>query len=203
MDLHPPEQPIRTLKDFGLHLCVVTVGILIALGLEQVVEAHHRASVAREAVEGFRRELTDNRDLVKIVLEAMPEVRSRIHAQLDLLNTIPVPAGARFKNPGVHYNPLYAASWDTAIATQAMGYLPYDTVKKYSQAYTNLRVFSDEERIMLSAWHDLQAYGEDLSAMTPDQRRALAEQLHRYDSFTFSLDSAGEGVLKSTDEALR
>ena len=29
MDLHPPDQPIRTLKDFALHLCVVTVGILI------------------------------------------------------------------------------------------------------------------------------------------------------------------------------
>lgn len=167
------------------------------------MEAHHRASVAREAVEGFRRELVDNRDLVKIVLGAMPEVRNRIHAQLELLNTNPLPAGVRFKNPGIHYDPLYAASWDTAIATQALGDLPYDTVKKYSEAYSGLRVFSDEERIMLSAWHDLQAFGEDLSALTPDQRRVLAEQLHRYESFTFSLDSSGQEVLKAADEALR
>jgi hypothetical protein len=29
------------------------------------------------------------------------------------------------------------------------------------------------------------------------------EQLHRYDSFVFSLDSAGQGVLKASDDALR
>ena len=203
MDLHPPDQPIRTLKDFALHLCVVTVGILIALGLEQVVEVHHRAQVAREAVEGFRHELADNREQVKAVLDALPEVRNRINAQLNLLNTTPLPARARFKNPGVHYNPLYAASWDTAIATQALSDLPYETVKKFSEAYSVLRVFADEERIMLNAWHDLQSFGEDLSSLTPDQRRTLMEQLHRYDSFIFSLDSAGQEVLKASDDALR
>jgi hypothetical protein len=56
---------------------------------------------------------------------------------------------------------------------------------------------------MPSAWHDLQGFGEDLSALTPDQRRALAEQLHRYDSLTFSLDGLGQEVLKAVDEALR
>jgi hypothetical protein len=64
-------------------------------------------------------------------------------------------------------------------------------------------VFSDAERVMPSAWHDLQGFGEDLSALTPDQRRALAEQLHRYDSLTFSLDGLGQEVLKAVDEALR
>jgi hypothetical protein len=202
MDLHPPDQPIRTIKDFALHLCVVTVGILIALGLEQVVEVHHRAQVAREAVEGFRHELADNREQVKAVLDALPQVRGEIVAQLDLLNTNPLPAGARFKNPGVSYNPLYAASWDTAIATQALSDLPYESVKKFSEAYSVLRVFADEERIMLNAWHDLRAFGEDLSILTPDQRRSLIEQLHRYDSFIFSLDSAGKEVLRASDVAL-
>jgi hypothetical protein len=203
MDLHPPDQPIRSLKDFALHLCVVTVGILIALGLEQVVELHHRARLAQEAVEGFRHELHDNLQQVRAVLDALPEMRDKIHVQLDLLNTTPLPAGARFKNPGVHYNPMYAASWDTAVATQALNEMPYETVKRFSEAYTVLRIFTDEERIMLSAWHDLQAFGEDLSVLTPEQRRALIEQLHRYDSFIFSLDSAGQGVLKASEEALR
>jgi hypothetical protein len=36
------------------------VGILIALGLEQLVEAHHRANIAGVAVQGFRREITDD-----------------------------------------------------------------------------------------------------------------------------------------------
>jgi hypothetical protein len=203
MDLHPPDQPIRSLKDFGLHLCVVTVGILIALGLEQIVEMHHRATLAREAVDGFRHELHDDLQQVKAVLDGLPELRTEIHTQLDLLNTSPPPAGARYKTPGVSYNPIYAASWDTAVATQALNELPYDTVKKFSEAYAGLRIFTEEERIMLNAWHDLQAFGGDLSALSPDQRRTLIEQLHRYDSFIFSLDSAGRGVIKASGEALR
>jgi hypothetical protein len=137
------------------------------------------------------------------VLDALPELRNRIHAQLDLLNTAPLPAGAHFKNPGVHYNPMYAGSWDTAIATQALSDLPYETVKKFSKAYSVLRIFTDEERVMLNAWHDLQAFDEGLSSLSADQRRTLIAQLHRYDSFIFSLDSAGQGVLKASDEALQ
>ena len=65
MELHAPAGPIHSLKDFSLHLGIVTVGILIALGLEQLVEAHHRATVARVAVEGFRREIPDDMDEAK------------------------------------------------------------------------------------------------------------------------------------------
>jgi len=57
MDLHPPGGPVRSVKDFFVHIGVVTLGILIALGLEQLVEAHHRANLAKIAVAGFRREL--------------------------------------------------------------------------------------------------------------------------------------------------
>jgi len=39
-------------------LGIITLGILIALGLEQMIAAH-RAKLAAEAVAGFRRELAD------------------------------------------------------------------------------------------------------------------------------------------------
>jgi hypothetical protein len=39
MDLHPPGGPVRSVKDFFVHIGVVILGILIALGLEQLVEA--------------------------------------------------------------------------------------------------------------------------------------------------------------------
>jgi len=39
VDLHVPEGPIRSLKDFLLHIVIVTIGILIALGLENTREA--------------------------------------------------------------------------------------------------------------------------------------------------------------------
>lgn len=57
MELHAPGGPVRSLKDFLVHIGVVTLGILIALGLEQLVEAHHRSQLAKTAVASFRKEL--------------------------------------------------------------------------------------------------------------------------------------------------
>ena len=43
LDVHPPEHGIYGVRDFFLHLLTISVGLLIALGLEASVEAiHHR-----------------------------------------------------------------------------------------------------------------------------------------------------------------
>ena len=38
MDVHAPHEPINTWRDFALHLIIVTIGLLIALSLEALVE---------------------------------------------------------------------------------------------------------------------------------------------------------------------
>lgn len=87
MDLHVPEGPIRSVKDFLTHIVIVTIGILIALGLEQLVEMHHRHRLVEETVEGFRHELTDNREQLNEVLAAMPPLRDRIAAEIANLES--------------------------------------------------------------------------------------------------------------------
>ncbi len=47
MDIHGPQGPIQSVKHFFLHLLTITIGILIALSLEGIVEwAHHRSLVS-------------------------------------------------------------------------------------------------------------------------------------------------------------
>ena len=60
LDIHPPTKPIHSVKDFLLHLFTITRGILIALGLEGVVERAHHRNLAREAKTNLVREMTDN-----------------------------------------------------------------------------------------------------------------------------------------------
>jgi hypothetical protein len=43
LDVHPPHAPTHTWKDFFIHIATICVGLLIAIGLEQTVEAIHRA----------------------------------------------------------------------------------------------------------------------------------------------------------------
>jgi hypothetical protein len=197
---------VRTLKDFLVHLGIVTLGILIALGLEQLVEAHHRAKIAREAVTGFRRELTDNRGQVEEVLAAMPKLREQIQAQvasLSALGSAESKSTVPIKYPGIYFDLVSSASWDTALATQALNDIPYTDVKRYTEAYGVLRIFVDEERIGLSTWQDLRSFGQDAAVLTPERRRALIEQLHRYESFTYIIDTVGKGALQAVDRALQ
>ncbi|MGB9331058.1 MAG: hypothetical protein WCB10_09845 [Steroidobacteraceae bacterium] len=197
---------VRTLKDFLIHLGIVTLGILIALGLEELAAAHHRSKVAREAVAGFRRELADNRAQVEEVLSNMPELRAKIRAQVDSLSAL---GSAESKSavpiayPGIYFDLVSSASWDTAIATQALIDIPYADAKRYSEAYGVFHIFMDEERIGLATWQDLRSFGEDAALLTPDRRRALIEQLRRYESFTYVIDVVGKGALQSCDRALR
>jgi hypothetical protein len=42
VEVHPPHHPLHTWKDFWIHLGTITIGLLIALGLEASVEWVHR-----------------------------------------------------------------------------------------------------------------------------------------------------------------
>ena len=43
LDVHPPHETVHTWKAFFIHIATICVGLLIAVGLEQTVEAfHHR-----------------------------------------------------------------------------------------------------------------------------------------------------------------
>ncbi len=42
LDVHPPHHPVHTWRDFLIHIATICVGLLIAIGLEQTVEALHR-----------------------------------------------------------------------------------------------------------------------------------------------------------------
>ena len=39
LDVHPPQSATHTWKDFFIHIATICIGLLIAVGLEQTVEA--------------------------------------------------------------------------------------------------------------------------------------------------------------------
>ena len=54
MDVHAPHHPLHTWKDFWIHLATITVGLLIAIGLEQSVEGLHRLHQRHQLEEDLR-----------------------------------------------------------------------------------------------------------------------------------------------------
>jgi hypothetical protein len=56
LDVHPPHSPTHTWRDFFIHVATICVGLLIAVGLEQTVEAIHHRHLVAEARESLRAE---------------------------------------------------------------------------------------------------------------------------------------------------
>ncbi|HEX3838097.1 MAG TPA: hypothetical protein VHW25_14135 [Steroidobacteraceae bacterium] len=65
LDVHAPHQPTHTWRDFFIHIATIVVGLLIAVALEQTLEAfhrHHQSYAARAAIES---ELLKNLQYIK------------------------------------------------------------------------------------------------------------------------------------------
>ena len=61
LDVHPPHNPTHSWRDFFIHIATIVVGLIIAVGLEQIVERVHQRYELRETREALARELESNR----------------------------------------------------------------------------------------------------------------------------------------------
>jgi hypothetical protein len=56
MDVHAPHEPLHTWRDFWIHLGTITIGLLIAIWLEEGVEALHHLHQRHQLEEDLRAE---------------------------------------------------------------------------------------------------------------------------------------------------
>jgi len=56
LDVHPPHESVHSWRDFFIHIATIVVGLIIAVGLEQTVEALHRHSERAELRESLQHE---------------------------------------------------------------------------------------------------------------------------------------------------
>ncbi|MDE1145315.1 MAG: hypothetical protein PW843_01695 [Azospirillaceae bacterium] len=201
MEIHAPESPIHSLKEFAVHIGVVTIGILIALGLEQAVEAYHRHELAHEAVESFHAELKDNSDAISAVLADFADNDARAERDIALLTSPQAAEGELLKYPNLRLDLLSTASWDTAIATHALAEIPYAQVRAYTDAYNTVRLFMEEEKAQLADWQTLRVYGDAPAQIDPAQRQALVQRLRAYRNYVIVLNLAGKSALESIAKA--
>ncbi len=83
MDVHPPHGAVHSVKEFMVHMLAITLGLLIALGLESAAEWVHHKRLVREARENIAQEMRDNRGNLEKELAALPAEQK----QLDVVAT--------------------------------------------------------------------------------------------------------------------
>ena len=137
MEIHAPEHPVRSVREFLIHLAIVTIGILIALSLEGIVEWSHHNHLIREARENIRSEIADNqRELSGHLNETarlQDEQQQVLHWIADILKSHQ--SSIHSFRLGFNRADLSDASWTTAQTIGTLGLMQYSEVKRGAAIY--------------------------------------------------------------------
>ena len=150
LDVHAPHQTVHSWKDFLVHIAAISIGLLIAVGLEQTVELfHHRHQVAE-----IRRSLADERRINEVIFtSACNEFRRYAPILAGSLQTLTYlrthtaappsqwPGRFSFYMLNIHFQD---SAWKTALQSAALEYMPRADVRTYSDVYARLAEVTEE-----------------------------------------------------------
>jgi len=194
-------------KDFLLHLFTITVGLLIALGLEGAVERYHKAELRREAETNLRQEVVDNRKRLAGWQTLMKAEEGNLRRVMDFLAAREAgqPFDVRGIQLGYGIRELSDASWRTASATGALSLMEYRMVQEYAGLYQVQGEVMDLERESLEDFLTLQAYTTyrfDPDKVTAAQAAAREPEVRRALAHLEAMDEVAAGLTQAYDKAL-
>lgn len=159
MDVHAPHKPIQSIKEFLVHLLAITIGLLIALGLESAVEWVHHRHLAQDARENIYQEFRANQQDLARQLNALPAEETHLDEILSVIDSVqhgrPHKPLGDFMWTGVL---LRDAAWNATSSTGAIAYMDYGEVKQYSQLYAIQRILSSLTERDLQERHEMNVF---------------------------------------------
>jgi hypothetical protein len=175
MHFHLPK-PLHGWREFVGEIGIIVIGVLIALGAEQAIEAIHERSEAAQLRSALEAELADDR-------ARWEDIRAGDNCAERRLDTLAhwlavAPAGAHLKNAYAH--PLWnthTSAWDSAKASPAGQLLGLDERLTYASLYDGL---DNGRRINIEEGKNAEAINAYFAtANQPENRRQLPQLLVR------------------------
>jgi len=149
IDVHVPHGGVRTWKDFWIHLGTITLGLLIAISLEQSVEwLHHLHQLESDLHAEAEKNLAIMDDDYRFFDASMAQIaanRERVDAMRASGGKIKL-SYLPFKNPhanGVGSTTPLASVWTTAKESELVGLLPREEAKFYGRVYRQYDIYMD------------------------------------------------------------
>lgn len=145
LDVHPPHHAAHTWRDFLIHIATIVVGLLIAIGLEQSVEALHHHHQRHQLEADLRAEGIRNLHIAITTLDYcdwMARWQSEQARELDhaaAQGRTPV----YIQSPPKHTLPFSRPSdavWTVAQTSNMLGLLPRSEAERYAHDYYDAHV---------------------------------------------------------------
>jgi hypothetical protein len=136
LEVHLPHGKLHGVKDFFLHLFTITIGLLIALGLEGMVEYEHHCHLAHQAEASLREEVAHNAQEIGHRRQQIKDHQKELEDDLKVLAEMRAHPRAKgsltFGSVIESFNDL---SWKTAQNTGALAYMSYEDAQAFSDIY--------------------------------------------------------------------
>jgi hypothetical protein len=212
MEIHPPHRPIHTKKDFFISLLAITVGILIALSLEGVIERNHHRALVHEARTNLAVEISTNRKTMETYLQDIQtrekELSMVVSTMRELQQKKDVPTNLEMSYT---FHTFDSAAWHAATTSGAVTYMGYDELQHYTDIYDGQYAF---QALQTDASRNVADLASTLQLMEPRRMSLLRKDLKAWPAERFEeieqraerellTTQLLEAVAKSTLEAYR
>jgi hypothetical protein len=189
MEVHPPHERLHSWKDFWIHLGTITIGLLIALGLEAGVEQIHHVEQRHQLEEELHEEALKNQAILEQDLKSFDErrrwlisLRHDVDAMRASKGKLKVPFSADSNHA---YNIMPSDTvWASARESGRLSLLPQKEAEMYSDLYLQYVWLKDAGSEWFAKQNERRAFEnrfDDASpSSTPDLSRMTMAELDRY-----------------------
>ncbi len=195
LDVHPPHEAAHTWKDFLIHIATIVIGLLIAVGLEQTVEAIHRHNERTELRAGLLDEMQFNDHFAAMDIEMTERVFDWTQKQIAavdqagasgalLMQRMPS-ATLLFPDTGVWFSAKDNGSVALLSTSEQVWYTDLYRVEARSFAQSTgaydqfTATIASLDTLLVNLPAGPGSKPLDLSSFSPAQRTALLEHLQR------------------------
>ncbi len=175
MEIHTPDAPVHSFRDFVVHLLMIALGVLIALGAEGLVQFVHNRHVVAEARGNIQAEMRDNKSTLDENLVLLKQNEDLLKQTLSDLQKLKADRKAKTADIKLNLNffSLTDTSWRTAEATGALALMKYQQVQDVAGYYDVQAMLNRLIASLEDAWLDMTAafnpLGDDPAKMDDRQ----------------------------------
>jgi hypothetical protein len=197
MEAHTPRSGVHSFKQFVVEVAMIVLGVLIALGVEQVRERLHERRIANEARENFRREIELERHGLEFYFDHVQAPQKSMKKFLEARESGKAGVHPSYQTPNWQFLPTGA--WDTAAATQAFSFMHPAEVQRYTLVHTGQLMFNKFEEQMHPVLADLHSL-HDRTNLTSEEQRAEERDVRLVLTYLTSIDQSGHELMRYFDE---
>jgi hypothetical protein len=163
---HAPQSVIHSWRDFLVQIAVVTIGLLLALGLQQIVETvHHRSERAHleeqmhETFVANQHVIAENVRKLDRLQAYLVDLRASVGARIEGRSALPGPVQSDPRN-FVYVPPPSLGAYEASKANGTVALLSFDTIRLYDRIGITIAIVQVDLQRYLTAVTALRAFAE-------------------------------------------